>query len=143
MLPFARSLVVVCLAATFCLSAVSRAGAGHDYEEPVDFISSDQVKQLLELGEKVVFVDLRTAAAYEAAHLPDARSLPINELQHRWSEVPKAGRVVLYCDCPPGQRDQTFAFLLLWQEHYRNVSFLDIGFLEWVKRGYPVAAKAP
>jgi rhodanese-related sulfurtransferase len=37
-----------------------------------------------------------------------------------------------------GDRDESFAFLLLRGESYRNVSVLDGGYDEWVKQGYPV-----
>lgn len=129
--------------AVFVTAASVSTYAGHDYEEPVDFTPSDHVKDLLDLGEKVVFIDLRESASYSQGHLPDAISIPVGELGHRWSEVPNTGRVILYCDCPPGLRDETYAFLLLWQQKYRNISFLDVGYSEWVKRGYPLAAKSP
>jgi rhodanese-related sulfurtransferase len=114
------------------------ANAGHDYEEPVEFIPQQQVKKLIDIGEDVVFIDLRSAADFAKGRLPGAKSIPIDVLRDRWKEIPTTGRVVLYCTCPPGQQDEMYAFTLLRQEKYRNVAFLEAGFAEWAKRGLPV-----
>jgi rhodanese-related sulfurtransferase len=119
------------------------AKAGHDDEEPTNYIAADQVKRLLDIEEKIAFFDLRTAAEFAKGRLPEARSMPVTEIEKRWNEIPRAGRVVLYCPCPMGARDESFAFLLLFTAHYRNVSVLEGGFTEWVKRGYPVQAGSP
>lgn len=116
------------------------AQAGHDYEEPVDFISQDQVKKLVDVGEDVVFIDLRSAEEFAKGHLPNAKSIPVDVLGHRWMEIPTSGRVVFYCACPPGQKDETYAFTLMRQEKYRNVTVLEAGYADWVKRGFPVEA---
>ena len=136
---FARYLVAMWLAVLAAgLGAVAQAG--HDFEEPVEFTAAEQVKRLLDIGENVVFIDLRLAEEFSKGHLPSARSIPIETLGHRWKEIPTAGRVVLYCTCPPGQRDETYAYSLLRQEKYRNIAFLEAGYTEWVKRGYPIEA---
>lgn len=139
---FARYLVATWLAALAAGSGVV-ARAGHDFEEPVEFTAAEQVKRLLDIGENVTFVDLRPPEEFSKGHLPGARSIPVDALAHRWNEIPTAGRVVLYCACPPGQRDETYAYALLRQEKYRNIAFLEAGYTEWVKRGYPVEAGRP
>jgi rhodanese-related sulfurtransferase len=130
-------------AAAALVAAVSAsAKAGHDFEEPVDFVAQQQVKRLIEIGEEITFVDLRSPEEFAKGHLPNAKSIPIDALAHRWKEIPTSGRVVLYCACPPGQKDETYAFTLMRQEKYRNVTVLEAGFGDWVKRGYPVEAAA-
>lgn len=138
----ARYLGCTYVVAAFWLGGMA-AQAGHDEEEPVNLIASDQVKRLLDIGERIAFIDLREAGAFKQGHLPHARSLPISELTKRWGEIPRAGRVVLYCPCPQGRQDETYAYLLLRKERYRNISVLDGGYTEWTKRGYPVQAGAP
>jgi rhodanese-related sulfurtransferase len=137
--PVKRSLFLACLAAALWLGGGAMiAEAGHDLEEPTNMVTAEQIKRLLDIGEKVFFVDLRAAPDFAQGRLPDARSIPVSELHKRWGEIPKAGRIVMYCPCPLGERDESFAFLLLRGESYRNVSVLDGGYDEWVKRGYPV-----
>jgi rhodanese-related sulfurtransferase len=128
------------LAAAMVAGAGSGVWAGHDFEEPVDFISQQKVKGLIDIGEDVVFIDMRSTEEFAKGHLPNAKSIPIDVLGHRWAEIPKSGRVILYCACPPGQKDETYAFTLMLQEKYRNITVLEDGYADWVKRGYPVEA---
>lgn len=48
----------------------------------------------------VIVIDVRPAAEYEAAHLPFARSIPLDELKNRLAEVPAGKTVVAYCRGP-------------------------------------------
>jgi rhodanese-related sulfurtransferase len=125
-------------AAVFATAVGAGAQAGHDFEEPVDFVSQEQVKRLIDIGEDVIFIDMRSAEEFAKGRLPNAKSIPVDVLGHRWKEIPTSGRVVLYCACPPGQKDETYAFTLMRQEKYRNVTVLEAGYAEWVKRGFPV-----
>ena len=127
-------------AAVLAAALAAPVQAGHDYEEPVDFVPQEKVKQLVEIGEDVVFIDMRSADEFAKGHLPGAKSIPVDVLGHRWQEIPRSGRVIMYCSCPPGQKDETYAFTLMQQEKYRNITVLEDGFAGWVKRGYPVEA---
>jgi rhodanese-related sulfurtransferase len=109
--------------------------AGHG-EEPVQTISMEKVKFLLDNKEKVFFVDLRTPKEFQQKRLPGARSIPIAELDKRLTEIPKTGRVILYCTCRPG--DDSYAYFLLRDNEYNNVSVIDDGFDGWIKRKFPV-----
>ncbi|HEX9270839.1 MAG TPA: rhodanese-like domain-containing protein [Candidatus Binatia bacterium] len=109
--------------------------AGHG-EEPVQTISMERVKFLLDNKEKIFFVDLRTPKEFQQKRLPGARSIPVAELEKRLTEIPKTGRVILYCTCRPG--DDSYAYFLLRDNDYANISVIDDGFDEWVKRKFPV-----
>jgi len=110
--------------------------AGHD-EEYIDTIPPDRVKKMLEGGEKILFVDLRPTGDFKKSHLPGARSIPITELQNRHEEIPKSGRVILYCACPPGGLDEAYSYLALRGKGFRNVSVLQDGFSGWAQRKFP------
>jgi len=114
--------------------------AGHD-DEYIEPISAERVKKLIEGGEKFVFVDLRPAGDFQKAHLPGALSIPITELAKRIDEIPKAGRVVLYCACPPGGVDESSSYLMLRGKGYRNVAVLENGFSSWAQRKFPIESK--
>jgi len=120
----------------FCLAAP--AGAGHGTEDDVETITVDRVKSLLDAGEKVLIYDLRPAAAFQQRRLPSARSIPMKELDKRFREIPKAGRVVLYCDCTQNELIQHAYQLLKDSYGYRNVALMSDGFKEWIARKYPV-----
>ena len=139
--PRAGLLVVMALALT---PLPNRAGHDQPTEDLVYFlpIAPERAKRLLDGGEKLWFIDLRTAVEFKQRRLPGARSIPLTELERRYHEIPKAGRVVLYCACPPGKVEEASAYQLLRNFGYRNVSVLEGGFEEWVRRGYPVAGDA-
>jgi rhodanese-related sulfurtransferase len=80
-------------------------------------------------------IDMRPAKEYQQSRLPGARSLPLAELANRFGEVPKSGRVVLYCDCKP--YDVADRAVFLEYRGYRNIFIMPEGYQGWVKRGYP------
>jgi len=112
------------------------AFAGHGVEDTVDNLSADRAKQLLDAGEKLVFVDLRPAKEFQQSRLPGARSIPLAEIANRFSEIPKSGRVVLYCDCKT--YDVADRAVFLEYRGYRNIFIMPEGYSGWVKRGYPL-----
>jgi rhodanese-related sulfurtransferase len=59
----------------------------------------DSLVKLARKGD-VVVLDVRPADEFLAAHLPFARSIPIDELKLRLSELPKGKTVVAYCRGP-------------------------------------------
>jgi rhodanese-related sulfurtransferase len=114
--------------------------AGHD-DEYIDTIPPERIKQMLEGGEKIFFVDLRPAGDFQKSRLPGARSIPITELQNRHQEIPKSGRVILYCACPPGGVDEAYSYLALRGKGFRNVSVLQDGFSGWAQRKFPTESR--
>ena len=115
---------------------------GHDPDELISYtVTPERVKLFLDVGEKLLFFDLRPAKEFQKRRLPGARSIPATELGKRYGEIPKTGRVILYCDCPPKEIDS--AYLSLENKGYRNLSVMEEGFSGWVKRKYPVESRWP
>ena len=101
-------------------------------------VSMERVKYYLTAREPIILVDLRPAQEFHQSHIPGARSLPMADLEKRINEIPKAGRVILYCDCPQSELIQE-AYLSLRDDYdYRNISIMGDAFKEWVKKKYPV-----
>ncbi len=115
---------------------------GHGTEDVVDTVTVERVKFFLDAGEKLFIVDLRPAKDFQQKRLPGARSIPMKELDKRFREIPKAGRVILYCDCPQNVLIQDAYQLLKDDYGYRNIAVMADGFKEWVKRKYPVETAA-
>ena len=110
--------------------------AGHGVEDTVDNLTADRVKQLLDAGEKLTFIDMRPAKEYQQTRLPGAKSLPIAEVANRFSEIPKTGRVILYCDCKT--YDIADRAVFLEYRGFRNIFIMPEGYAGWVKKGYPL-----
>jgi rhodanese-related sulfurtransferase len=110
--------------------------AGHGVEDTVESLTPERAKQLLDAGEKLVFIDLRPAKEFQQNRLPGAKSIPIAELPNRYNEIPKSGRVVLYCECKP--YDVADRAVFLEYRGYRNIFIMPEGYSGWTKRGYPL-----
>jgi len=77
--------------------------AVHRYQEDyrVSRITVRQLRDKLAAGEDPVIVDLRALGArQEAAGIPDAIALTLDELIARQHELPRDRDVILYCACP-------------------------------------------
>ena len=87
---------------------------------------------------EVLVLDVRPADEFAAAHLPHARSLPLDELKKRLAELPKDTPVVAYCRGPfcLMARD---AVALLHKKGYRAFHLTD-GVAEWRAHGLPIEA---
>lgn len=86
-------------------------------------------------GELLV-LDVRPAEEYAAAHLPHARSLPVNELKKRLAELPKDTPLVAYCRGPFCLMAKN-AVDLLRKRGYQAFHLSD-GVAEWRARGLPI-----
>lgn len=112
------------------------AFAGHGVEDTIDNLPVERVKQLFDAGEKLIFIDMRPAKEYQQTRLPGAKSLPIAEVANRFGEIPKTGRVILYCDCKA--YDIADRAVFLEYRGFRNIFIMPEGYAGWVKRGYPI-----
>jgi rhodanese-related sulfurtransferase len=97
---------------------------------PADLVPSDRAS-LLKAARKgdVVVLDVRPTEEYLAAHLPFARSIPLNELRERLSELPKDRSIVAYCRGPYCLM-AVDAVDLLKREGYSAIHLRD-GVAEW------------
>lgn len=109
--------------------------AGHE-ETWIDVIPADRLKRLLDHGVKLSLVDLRPVQEFQVSSLPGARSVPSTEFARRFNEIPRTGRVVLYCACQENELTDKVNFLKA--QGYRNISVMLDRYPDWVKRGYPI-----
>ncbi|HLZ32347.1 MAG TPA: metalloregulator ArsR/SmtB family transcription factor [Chloroflexota bacterium] len=98
-----------------------------------------ELRRLLDEG-RVTLLDVRPALEYQQGHIPNARSIPVAELERRLAEVPRNREVVAYCRGPYCvYSDEAAQFL---QAHGFKVRRLDEGFPEWRAAGLPVETTA-
>jgi rhodanese-related sulfurtransferase len=114
----------------------SPALAVHVPGGPVPVTSPEYAKRLVDDGDGPTFIDLRPEEEYRQGRVPGARSIPLRELRRRHAEVPRVGRVVLYCACSDGEIQAAYQFLR--DQGYRNVSVMAEGLAGWTRRGYSV-----
>ena len=59
-------------------------------------IDTQELRSLLTGNARLLFVDVRPASDYNAGRIPGAISLPADEIDRRWSTLPKDRIIVLY-----------------------------------------------
>ena len=106
-----------------------------------DKLASVSRKQLMDQAKRgeVIVIDVRPRSEFDQAHLPFARSMPLDEIAHRIAELPKSVEIVAYCRGP---------FCLFAEEAMqllktkgRKASKLLDGVAEWKSAGMPLEMK--
>ena len=88
-----RRLVMLIVAGSVLLLGAAPAAPP---DVPVNFISVDELKAMVDKGTRVDIIDVRTWDAYQEMHIKNARSLPLRSLETRAREISKTGNVVFY-----------------------------------------------
>jgi rhodanese-related sulfurtransferase/DNA-binding HxlR family transcriptional regulator len=115
------------------LAEVERAA--HEYVgADVETIGREDLLARLKRGD-VVVVDVRPDEEYAAGHIDGARSIPIDELQSRLSELPADCEVVAYCRGPFCAYAHDAVRQL--RGAGREAKRLDVGWPEWRLTGLP------
>ena len=111
-----------------------------DYFEARDMLEPVGSAELLERvkGQRVLVIDVRPSAEYDAGHIPGALSIPLAELKARIPELPRSTEIVAYCRGPYCVLAPQAIELL------RHAGFrarrMEEGFPEWRLAGLPVEA---
>jgi rhodanese-related sulfurtransferase len=104
----------------------------HDFVQ----LSTADLSQRLSTGD-VLLLDVRPRLEYEAGHLPDARSIPLDELPDRLTELPTDALIITYCRGPLCvYADQALELITASGRHGAR---LEEGVAEWQLTGYPLA----
>ena len=85
---------------------------------------------------QVIVIDVRPESEYAAAHLPFARSVPLDELKRRLAELPRGTEIVAYCRGPFCMfANDAVAFLRAQGYQARRI---EDGVAEWRASGMPL-----
>lgn len=106
-----------------------------------DKLASVSRKQLMDQARRgeIVVIDVRPRAEFDQAHLPYARSMPLDEIAQRIAELPSDVEIVAYCRGPFCLFSEEAAQLLQAKGH--KVSKLLDGVAEWQSSGMSLAAE--
>ena len=92
-------------------------------------VGATQALQLIESDEDVTVVDVRTPQEVaESGTLPGARHLPVDQLEERKSELPRKGKMLIYCAA--GARSAAACDFLM-HAGYEDLYNLEGGFSNW------------
>ena len=106
-----------------------------------DKLASVSRKQLMDQAKRgeVIVIDVRPRSEFDQAHLPFARSMPLDEIAHRIAELPKSVEIVAYCRGPFCLFAEEAMQLL--KTNGRKASKLLDGVAEWKSAGMPLEMK--
>ena len=86
---------------------------------------------------EILVLDVRPEEEYVAGHLPHARSIPVQELEQRLSELPRDKKIVAYCRGPFCLFSSEAVELL--RQHGFEAENIREGVAEWTSAGLPLA----
>jgi rhodanese-related sulfurtransferase len=99
-------------------------------------VDLNELEQLVAQGS-VTLLDVRPTLEFSQGHIPEARSIPVEELEHRLAELPRDREVVAYCRGPYCVFSDEAARLL--RNNGFRVRRFEAGFPEWRDAGLPTA----
>jgi protein-disulfide isomerase/rhodanese-related sulfurtransferase len=105
-----------------------------------ELINTTQLRELLNGNPKPLFVDVRAAKDFAAAHIPGAINVPVDDMPQRWNTLPK-DRVVIFYESGQSSGDicasgRTAGRILLDHAYnYDHVKVYQEGLAGWEKTG--------
>ena len=87
--------------------------------------------------ENAIVIDLRDTADFSAGHLPNARNIPLAELEKRTAELGKSKIRPLVFVCQNGAHSGK-ALALITKAGFEKAYSLGGGIAAWEKEGYPL-----
>jgi rhodanese-related sulfurtransferase/TusA-related sulfurtransferase len=91
-------------------------------------IHNDELKRKLETNENIVVLDVRESAEFAFHHIPNAISIPLEELEYRLIELSKEKEI--YVVCRTGNRSDLAAQKLA-EKGFTKVINVVPGMIEW------------
>ncbi|MFO7747949.1 MAG: rhodanese-like domain-containing protein [Orrella sp.] len=88
--------------------------------------------------EDALVIDIRPLATYQGGHIPNARNVPLSDLDSKLASLPKDKPIILACD--RGQM-AIGAAAKLRQAGLDKVAVLEGGLNAWVQAGMPTSTK--
>jgi rhodanese-related sulfurtransferase len=100
-----------------------------DEGKPYSDLSAAEASQYLSENSNAVVIDVRTPSEYLAGHIPEARLIPVDEIEYRAAEVPKEAKTI-FVVCQGGGRSAA-ACEILSNLGYKNLVNIYNGMGAW------------
>lgn len=99
-------------------------------------VSQFQATQYMNQGKTLV-LDVRNAEEFASGHLPNAKNIPLADLNNRIKEIEKSKNTVVITVCAQGVRSSNAA-VLLSKAGFTQVFSLEGGTEAWKTQGMPI-----
>lgn len=95
----------------------------------------DQLQKLIEEGQDFLLVDCREQGEWDSGHIPQAKLLPMSEIESRYEELDKNKQIIV--QCRSGKRSMNVC-CFLEEKGYQDLTNLEGGILAWQEEGLDV-----
>jgi rhodanese-related sulfurtransferase len=86
------------------------------------------------------FLDVRTQAEWNQAHIPNSKLIPLDDLQNQLTNLPKGREIIVVC--LTGHRSDEGA-TILQKAGFSTIVSMTGGLTAWNARGYPLEGSNP
>jgi rhodanese-related sulfurtransferase len=97
----------------------------------VTFMDVEELKDLMERGEDIEIIDVRTVKEYRAGHIEGAVNIPLDELRENIKSLDKDSRIVVHCR---SSYRSYLAYRILKNAGFKNVWNLNGSYLSWIRK---------
>jgi sulfur-carrier protein adenylyltransferase/sulfurtransferase len=116
-------------------------GMGRGQEEVVEAtgdIDPTEVKQKIDRGDDFVLIDVREPHEYQICNIPQAKLIPLGDVQKRMNELNTSDEIVMHCK---GGTRSAKAVDMLKQAGFKRVRNMKGGILAWSDKVDPSVPK--
>jgi rhodanese-related sulfurtransferase len=100
---------------------------GSIINETLEFVTEDQVRGAIKIGQRVVILDVRERLDFAAKHLTGARNIPVDEIEVRAiNELSPDDLIAVYCGCKDNAAGKV-AGKILGLQGFKRITFLHDG----------------
>ncbi|MBN2555643.1 MAG: rhodanese-like domain-containing protein [Anaerolineales bacterium] len=108
--------------------------AAVDESEPLPRrVSVEEARGLYDEG--ALLIDVRTEEEFQAAHIPESLSLPLEQLEEQMEFIPSSLDIIVVCRS--GNRSAEGRDILL-AAGFPRVASMEGGIVDWAEAGYPL-----
>ena len=104
-------------------------------QSKVKYITSVELKALIEKESELFLLDVRKATQFSAGHLPKAHNIFLEDLEKKVDEIPFGKTIVIYDD---NSFDAFMAAVRLFDLGFARTLTLSDGFASWQSKGYVI-----
>lgn len=99
----------------------------------VNYIDPEQLKLAIENNYSVFIIDGRSEVLFKQGHIPGAHNIPLNQLDSKRNEIPRAKEVIIYTD---NETRDFQANVRLVDLNFLATYSINGGFKSWQEKGF-------
>ena len=125
------------LSPTMNKMCLAMEGYLNNYSNQWNIITADELAGKIEQRESLFILDVREPTELKGGYIPGAVNIPLQQLPQRVKEIQMDREYSIITVCRSGVRS-AYAALFLRGYGFSSVRSLEMGMLDWQKKGYPV-----